>query len=139
MIEPSLAFQSAVRAKLISDPAVTALVDPASIRSGFANVAQMPSIVFSGGQTQFLGRACGGQLVARVFLELNIWALEDGADTAQSIGYAVAASLFDAPRASDFSIDQYEKPGLIWMRDPQPERAYTHGVLTLEAVLRWRA
>ena len=142
MIEASISFQSAVRARLISDLTVTALVNPGSIRSGLASVAQMPSIIFSGGQTEFLGRASGWQLIARVYLDAHIWAVEDGADTAQAIGFAVAKALFDAPTSPEFQVEPdraaWKRPQVIYMRDPQPEKNFTHGVVSLEAVIRWR-
>lgn len=138
MIEPSLAYQTAVRAALIASPAVTTLVTPDQIRAGSTRPDKMPTIILSDGQTQFLGRASGSQLVARVFLTLHIWAVEDGADTAKAIGFAVCNALTDAPAVTGFDIDEHAMPSVIWLRDPQPELAYCHGIAQLEAVVRWR-
>ena len=44
-----------------------------------------------------------------------------------------------ADHQDGFDIDQLDLPRVIWMRDPQPELAYTHGVIEVEAVIRWRA
>ena len=137
MLEPSLALQTAVRAALIAAPAVTTFVPADYIRAGSTAPDRMPSIILADSQTQFLGRAASAQFVARVYLDLHIWATEDGADTAKAIGFAVFNALKTAPTGNGFAIDGYETPVIRWMRDPQPEVSYTHGVMTLEAVIRW--
>ncbi|TPM61103.1 DUF3168 domain-containing protein [Mesorhizobium sp. B2-2-4] len=137
MIEPTLALQTAIRAALIAAPAVIALVPADHIRSGSTRPDNLPSIIMSGGQTIFLGNGSGSQYLARVFLDLHIWAVEDGADTAQAIGFAVSNILKEAPDAAGFSFDDFGLPAIRWMRDPEPEKSFTHGVLTVEAVMRW--
>lgn len=138
MIEPSVAFRRSIRDRLVTSPEVTELVSPSSIRGGTTRPDRFPSIILAGQQTTFLGRGSGGQLLARVFLDIHIWAIEDGADTAQTIGFRVCNALFDAPPIQDCWIDAFTRPGMRWMRDPQPDLSYTHGVGTTEAVLRWR-
>lgn len=137
MIEPTLALQSAIRSALIAAPAVKALVPADHIRAGSTRPDKMPSIITAGAQTIFLGNAAGGQYVARVFLDLHIWALEDGADTAKAIGFAVSNVLKEAPDAAGFSFDEFNLPAIRWMRDPDPDISYTHGVLTVECIVRW--
>ncbi len=51
-------------------------------------------------------------------LDLHIWALEDGADTAKAIGFAVMNALKQAPAADGFAIDDFALPSIAWMRDP---------------------
>jgi hypothetical protein len=139
MLEPSLAFQTAVRAALIADPAVTERVPASSIRSGTTRPSSSPCILLGDAHSELLGRAPGGQIVARVMLTGHVWALEDGADTGKQIGAALIRTLLDAPRpTSGFELDYYERPAVAWMRDTSSEAAWTHGVLELEAVLRWR-
>lgn len=137
MIEPTIALQIAIRSALIASPAVAALVPADQIRAGSTRPDNMPSIIMSGGQTMFLGNAFGSQYVARVFLDLHIWALEDGAETAKAIGFAVCNTLKHAPAAAGFAFDEFSLPAVRWMRDPNPAQAYTHGVITIEAVMRW--
>jgi len=137
MIEPTVALQTAIRSALISAPAVTAIVPANQIRAGSMRPDNMPAIRLAGGQTQFLGNASGAQYVARVVLDLHIWALEDGADTAKAIGFAVSNVLKEAPDSDGFSIDEFNLPAVRWMRDPEPDKAFTHGVITVVAVLRW--
>ncbi|MHA7882584.1 DUF3168 domain-containing protein [Nitratireductor rhodophyticola] len=137
MIEPTLALQTAIRAALIASPEVTTLVPSGHIRSGSTRPDDLPCIIMANGQTAFLGNASGSQYVARVFLDLHIWALEDGAFTAQNIGFAVMETLKEAPDAEGFALDEWALPAVRWMRDPDPDKAYTHGVLNVEAVMRW--
>lgn len=137
MIEPTLALQTAIGNALVASSAVTALVPADHIRGGSTRPDNLPSIIMSGGQTIFLGHAAGSQYVARVFLDIHIWALEDGADTAKAIGFAVCNVLKEALAATGFSFDEFGLPAVRWMRDPDPDKSYTHGVITVEAVMRW--
>jgi len=137
MIEPTLALQTAIRSALIASSSVIAFVPKDQIRSGSTRPDKLPTIIMSGGQTEFLGYAAGSQYIARVFLDLHIWALDDGADTAQGIGFAVCTALQTAPNAIGFSFDDFSRPVVRWMRDPDPALSYAHGVITLEAVIRW--
>jgi len=137
MIEPSVALQTALRSTLIADPTVTALVHPDHIRAGRPD--RFPCVIMSGGSTQYLGKASGDQHLARVNLDLHIWAIEDGADTAKAIGFAVSRAVIGMPDDQDgCAIDHLDQPRVIWLRDVQPELSYTHGVLEIEAVIRWR-
>lgn len=137
MIEPTLALQAAIGNRLAAYPAVTAHVDPANIRGGQMRPEDFPCILMGNGQTILLGHASGSQYVARVFLTIHVWAVEDGADTAKAIGFAVMNALKQAPEAEGFAIDDFDLPSIAWMRDPDPARSYTHGVMTVEAVMRW--
>ena len=139
MLEPSVALQTALRTQLVADSNVTAFVSPANIRAGSTRPDKTPCVILAGGQTQFLGRAAGDQYLAQVNLDVHIWAIEDGADTAKAIGFAVLKAVLAMDDQQDgFAIDNLDQPRLIWLRDPQPELAYTHGILDLEAVIRWR-
>lgn len=139
MIEPSVSLQTALRSTLIADPAVIALVQADRIRAGSTRPDRFPCVIMSGGSTHYLGRASGDQHLARVNLDLHIWAIEDGADTAKAIGLAVSRAVIGIPDDQDgFAIDQLDQPRVIWLRDVQPELSYTHGVIEIEAVIRWR-
>ncbi|ATU92009.1 DUF3168 domain-containing protein [Phyllobacterium zundukense] len=138
MIEPSLAFRTAIRTRLINDINVTALVSASSILAGSTRPANFPCIMLADVQTQFLGYAAGSQYQARVFVDAHIWAIENGEDTAKSIGFAVMNALRDIPNPEAFAIDELQKSSVRWMKDPDPTKDYTHGVLSLEAVIRWK-
>lgn len=135
MLEPTLALQTAIRAHLINAPAITALVPAGHIRAGSTRPDKLPAIIIASGTTEFLGRASAGQYVARAFLDLQIWAIEAGADTAKAIGGVLADTLRDAPAGDGFSFDEWALTRLVWPRDPDP--AYGHGVLSIETVIRW--
>lgn len=137
MIEPTLALQATIGNALAADPAVTAIVHPANIRGGSLRPEDFPCILMGGGHAEFLGHASGSQYVARVSFNLHIWALEDGADTAKGIGFAVMNALKEAPAADGFHIDDFALPSVVWMRDPDPKQSYCHGVMVVEAVIRW--
>ncbi|TPW26390.1 DUF3168 domain-containing protein [Pararhizobium mangrovi] len=139
MREPTVALAAAIRSRLIADPAVTALVAPDLVRAGSTRPDRMPTIILASGQTIFLGNAAGSQLVATVYLNTHIWALEDGAETAKAIGFAVMNALRIAPASPDFVIDEWEHLSVRWMRDPDPAQNLTHGVMTVEATMRWAA
>jgi len=138
MIDPALAFQTAIRATLINAPKVAALVTASNIRASGARPDLLPAIVLSDARTEFLGCAAGSQRLARVYLTLHVWAQEDGADTARQIGAAVYQALeFGPADTAELSVDEWHAPSVVWLRDPKPELSLTHGVMTLEAVVRW--
>ncbi|SOE08495.1 uncharacterized protein DUF3168 [Hoeflea halophila] len=136
MIEPTLALQTAIRSALTTSE-ITALVALDQIRSGGTRPDKLPTIIMSDGQTIFLGNASGSQYMARVFVDLHIWAIEDGSDTAKAIGFAICNTLKVTPEGDGFSIDEFGLPSVRWMRDPDPEKSFAHGIITVEAVLRW--
>lgn len=139
MIDPSLAFQTAIRETLIAAPAVFALVTAEHVRAGAIRPDRMPAIVLADARTEYLGAAAGSQRLARVTLTLHVWAQEDGADTARQIGAAVQQAIEFGPRdTAGIVVDEWHPPAVAWVRDPQPEISNTHGVMTLEAVVRWR-
>ncbi len=138
MIDPSLEFQTAIRAALIENQAVSELVPADHVRAGSTRPDKLPCIILASPQLINLGRAGGGAFLSRVFIDLHIWALEDGADMARQIGAAASVALWDAPDSDTVGIDAYERPSFTYMRDPDPERAYCHGVGTVEGVIRWK-
>lgn len=135
MLEPTLAVQTAIRTSLISADTVTDLVPADQIRSGSTRPDALPSIIIGAGTTEFLGRASGGQYSARVFLDLHIWAIEEGADTAKTIGAVLAHVLRDAPAGIGFAFDEWALTRTVWPRDPDP--TYGHGVMSIETCIRW--
>lgn len=139
MIEPSLALQTLVGDLLAADPRIIAHVDPVNIRAGSIRPDNLPAIVLSPARVAFLGHASGGYVMAEVRAMLHLWAVEDGSAVAQAVAGAAMLALMDAPRPDGFAIDEWDQPELVWMRDPSPERSYTHGTIALRAVLRWRA
>ncbi|RWO61121.1 DUF3168 domain-containing protein [Mesorhizobium sp.] len=137
MIEPSLALQTAINTRLISTPAVTALVAADQIRTGSMRREQLPSVIMAGAQIEYLGYGAGNQYSARVWLDLHIWALDGaGGDLAKAIGFAMHEALRAPLIMTDCSLDLFEAKTIRWLRDPDPE--FAHGVLNVEAVVRWK-
>jgi hypothetical protein len=137
MLEPTLALQTALRELLTADPAISALVSADSIRSGDMRPDELPAILFGNGTTQMLGYGSGRQFHARVFMDLHIWAIEDGLDRAKTIGAAVAKALLEGPDdGEDFTIAEFDHTRTVWPRDPDPK--FGHGVLSVEAVITWK-
>jgi len=135
MIEPSLALQTAINARLTSTAAVTALVATNQIRTGNMRKENLPSIIMAGAQTEFLGYAAGGQYLARVWIDLHIWAMDAGGDVAKAIGFAVHNALLAPIVPADCAIDEFEARNVLWLRDPNPH--FAHGVVKVQAVIRW--
>lgn len=139
MMDPTLALQTLIGDRLAANPEITAHVDPVNIRASVIRPSNMPAIILAPVRVQILGHASGGQIVAEVRMMLHVWAVEDGSTVAQTVASAVVAALIDAPRADGFGIDEWERPDLVWSRDPDPALAHTRGTVAIRAVLRWRA
>lgn len=140
MIDPSLAFQTALRASLLASLAVLEHVKPDNIRAGAVRPDRFPAVILSDPRVEFLGCASGSQRLARVAIELHIWGEDDGQDTARKIGGAVYQAIEFGPKdTAEIQVDEWHRPTLVWLRDPQPSLTLTHGVMALEAVVRWRA
>jgi hypothetical protein len=137
MFEPSTILQTAIRDTLINSADLTALVMPNDIRSGSTRPSNFPTVIMANPQTINLGRAAGGQYCTRVFLDLHIWALEQGSDAAQRIGGIASHLLWDAPIPEGVLIIDYQRPSFAYMRDPDPDKSYAHGVGTVEASILW--
>jgi hypothetical protein len=136
MIEPTLALQTAIRARLIGKPEVTALVPADHIRSGSTRPDNMPCIIMSDGNTALHGHDYTSQRTAWVYLDLHIWTLDAGQDAAKEIAGTVTAALDKRSLAIEGGYcDHFRVTSSRFPRDPQPE--YGHGVLSIEALIRW--
>jgi len=135
MIDPVLALQTAIHDHLVGAASVTALVPAAHIRAGSTRPDRLPTIIIADGTTMMHGRASGGQFVASVFLDLHIWTEADGIAAAKQIGAAVARRLMDWPTTTGFALDDFKHQRTVWPRDP--DQNYGHGIMFIEAVIRW--
>jgi hypothetical protein len=135
MIEPTLALQTAIRAKLISDSTVTALVPSDLIRAGSTRPDKMPCIIMSDGNTALHGHDYASQRTAWVYLDLHIWTLDAGQDAAKQIAGAVMTALDGPLNIEGGDCDHFRVTGSRFPRDPDP--AYGHGVMSVEALVRW--
>ena len=144
MVDPAEILQKTIRSTLIDSPDVLALLAPDHIRSGSTVPANFPCVIMAAPQTVNLGRAAAGLYATRVYIDLHIWAQEHGAGTAQQIGAVLTHVLWDCPEArigpfeNNPAIAEYERPSFKYMRDPDPDKSYSHGVGTVEAAILWR-
>lgn len=135
MIEPTLALQTAIRTALVGNSAVTALVPADHIRAGSTRPDKLPCIMMSDGNTTLHGHDYTAQRTAWIYLDLHIWTLDDGQDAAKEIAGAVTAAL-DKPMTIDGGdCDHFRVTASRFPRDPTP--GYGHGVLSVEALIRW--
>jgi hypothetical protein len=136
MIEPTLALQTAIRARLIGKQAVTDTVPADHIRSGHTRPDKTPCIIMSDGNTSLHGHDYASQRTAWVYLDLHIWTLDAGQDAAKQIAGIVTDALDKRTIAIDGGYcDHFKVTASRFPRDPDP--AYGHGVLSVEALIRW--
>jgi hypothetical protein len=135
MIEPTLALRTAIRSKLIANPAVTALVDPANIRSGSTRPGDTPCIVMANGTTTLHGHDYTSQRAAWVYLDLHIWTQDAGPDAAHEIAFAAQGALDKHLELACGYCDHFRIVRSAFPRDPDP--SFGHGVLSVEALVRW--
>ena len=136
MIEPTLALQTAIRTRLIGSPAVMALVPEDHIRAGSTRPDKTPAIIMSDGNTALHGHDYASQRTAWVYLDLHIWTLDAGHDAAKEIAGTVTAALDKRGLQIEGGYcDHFKVTASRFPRDPDP--AYGHGVLSVEALIRW--
>lgn len=135
MIEPTLALQTAIRATLIADPAVSALVPADHIRAGGSRPDKTPCIIMSNGTTVLHGQDYAAQRAAWVYMDLHVWTLDAGEDAAKEIAFAVTTALDKTMTVDGGYCDHFRITRAVYPRDPDPN--YGHGVLSVEALIRW--
>ncbi|MBX4874436.1 DUF3168 domain-containing protein [Rhizobium bangladeshense] len=135
MFEPTLALQTAIRAALLASPPVTDLVPADHIRAGSTRPDKTPCIIMSDGNTTLHGHDYRSQRTAWVYLDLHIWTLDAGQDAAKEIAGAVMAALDKPLKIEGGDCDHFRVVRSTFPRDPDP--AYGHGVLSVEALIRW--
>ncbi len=135
-MEPILALQTAIRARLLDKPEVTALVPADHIRAGSTRPEMHPCITMGDGTTTLHGNDYRNQSAAWVYLDLHIWTLNTGQDAAKQITATVAAALskYNLPIEGGYC-DHFRVTDSRFPRDPDP--AAGHGVLSVEALIRW--
>lgn len=135
MIEPTLALQTAIRSRLLATPAVLAIVPATHIRAGSTRPDDCPCIIMSNGQTVAHGHNYSAQRAAWVYLDIQIWTLNEGEERAKEIAFAITQALDTDLSIAGADCDHFRVTGSVFPRDPDP--AYGHGVLSVEAFIRW--
>lgn len=130
MTEPSLALQTAIRARLIASPEVMALVDPANVRDGDTRPSAFPSIILGAAQIVVAGHYRTYRNV-NCYLDLHIWG--ETLEATKIVGAAVSKALFGAPEVPGFDLtDGLRTERSIYMTDPE---GCGHGVISLRALM----
>jgi len=135
---PDMELQRAVRSALIAAPGIATHITPERIRTGLARPEAMPCIIMTPAELDIRGRASGGQVVAEASLKLHVWTAADQAAAAQQITGAAMLALLDAPKGQGIWIEEWERPAMAWVPDPDPALSCAHAVIALRCVLRWR-
>jgi hypothetical protein len=113
-----------------------ALVPEDHIRAGSTRPDKTPAIIMSDGNTALHGHDYASQRTAWVYLDLHIWTLDAGHDAAKEIAGTVTAALDKRGLQIDGGYcDHFRVTASRFPRDPDP--AYGHGVLSVEALIRW--
>lgn len=128
-----LAVQKALRARLVSTAAVTALVPATSILDRHTRPAPDPSIILGEGQT-----IEGDDLARRqqrVVLDLHVWKKEPGLAGVKAIAGAVRAALHSGrlALAAGFHCGDCRVSHTRFLRDPDGETS--HAVVTVETLV----
>ncbi|QDM32709.1 DUF3168 domain-containing protein [Tardiphaga sp. vice352] len=130
--EPSFALQQAVGARLAASAGVTALVPANGIcdRSGRPELDRC--IIIGEGQSVY------DDFYGTAYATLHLWTKEPGLATSKEIAGACRAALKDRPWSlAGFTTHDLRVTNTHFMRDPQGE--YSHGVVTVRAIVQERA
>jgi len=132
-IEPGLALQQAIRARLVATPAVVELVPAEHIRDGSTRPDRFPTVIVGDGQTVLEGYYTGWRNVT-VYLDVHVWAIEAGLETVKGIAHAVSHAIGRSIEVPDYLLtDGVHVTQARYMRDPSKEHG--HAVLSIEAVM----
>ncbi|WP_152047185.1 DUF3168 domain-containing protein [Aureimonas psammosilenae] len=132
MIEPTLALQDAIGARLAGTKAVTDLVPAASIVDGPRTPAAFPSIIIGEGQTAYEEVTYERKHV-RVFMDLHIWTDEESLAGAKIITGAVLGALDQPLTPEGIALVDLYIAGTRFLRDPS--RNYGRAIVSVEAIV----
>ncbi len=130
----SLACQKAIRAALVGDAGVTALVPAASILDRNARPNPDPSIII--GEDQEVDEDRIARDVLRIYSTVHVWKRETGLVGVKQIAGAIRKALTVRPERTvdGWYIAECYVAGSRFLRDPDGETA--HGVVTIESLAR---
>lgn len=126
--------QKAIRARLIGDPAVLALVPLTHVLDTNQRPAPMPSIILGESQSVDEGTSLK-RAHTRIYHTLHLWAREPSLERAKIIGAAVVSALRMARLALPEGLHcaDLRVASQRFLRDPDGE--HSHGVVTLEILV----
>lgn len=130
----ALALQKALRARLVTAPAVTSLVPAAAILDRNQRPAPSPSIVLGEAQELDEGNSLA-RLQTRIFHTIHVWKREPSLEGVTAIGWAIRKAVNEArfDLGAGFHCASVWVSSLRALRDPDGETS--HGVIVVEAII----
>jgi hypothetical protein len=128
----ALAVQKAIRDRLVSTDAVTALVPASAILDRNSRPAPDPSIIL--GEDQEVDEGDIARRNVRVYSTLHLWKRETGLTGVKAIAGAIRSAIAARfPQADGFHFADSRVSSTRFLRDPDGETA--HGVVTIETLV----
>lgn len=135
-VEPSLAIQRAMRARLIAAPAVTALVPAERIFDGRWRTEQLPCIIIGEGSVLYSDEYVSFHDEA--YLDVHVWAREEGFELAKEITGAIRTALKQAPwTAEGHIVHGITVSKARFIRGKDAENA--HAIISVDAIMQGAA
>lgn len=133
MISPSLAVQKALRASLIADPTVTALVVADRVVS-ISGLPEGPFPMVLLGEDQEVAADQVARRYVNVFSTAHIWTDEPGMTMVKEIGSAIFGAVrFGLPAIPGTRFHDVRFEGARYMRDPGGKMG--HGVVNVRVLV----
>lgn len=130
--EPTLALQTAVRARLLASPALTALVDGDAILDRHRRPEGERQIIIGEGIALYADSH--DSFHHTVTLDLHIWTREPGFTLAKEIAFAAREALRNAPWEAGGYVVHGATVSARFLRDPGGE--FSHAVLSLDTYMK---
>ncbi len=134
-MDPSLALQRAVRARMIAASAVTALVPASAILDRRSRPEVFPCIILGEGISRHADRYA--TFFDHIITDIHVFTTEPGLADAKTIVGAMREAMRDAPcpwQSDGYAFLQVVIATTRFMRDPDAEHG--HAVITIEAILQ---
>lgn len=135
--DPSLALQKAIRSRLLASPELMALVQADHVMDANGRPEIMPAVYIGEGQTIFR------RWDATTYATLHAWFAEPGlVHCKEAVSAIVAVLRIDAQADGALPIDGFtvhdmQATQTRYLRDPHG--SYSHGVVTVAAIVKARA
>lgn len=131
-MSPALSLQQAMRAALIADAAMTALVPAANIYDRHARPEVFPCVIL-GEAMEVADDMTLAREHFRLYPTVHVWTREPSLIAVKAISYQIRKTLIAAAHAWPFIDFRYESTRFL--RDP--DGVTSHGVVTFEALGQW--
>lgn len=133
MTEPTWALQKLIHSRLISAPAVTALVDTSRIVDSNQRPGSEPLIIIGSGNAVYEDRY--DRFHDQCYADLHVWTQEEGFETSKAIVGAIRSALRERPWETEGFTCHGLSIGMVrFLRDPNG--THTHAVIGIDAVVQ---